>query len=428
VQDLEIHSAPHGRGTRRNPQEPVVWLTVRPFAIVAALAVLFAASPGPDHPLVRLGIDNLLDDPGPVRGRRIGLVTHQAARTRDGRSTAAALIEHPALRVTALFAPEHGLDGTLDAGEPVPTVMGRIPIYSLYGATLWPTPAMLERVDVLVIDLQDVGVRPYTYVSTMALVLAAAHEFGRPVVVLDRPNPLGGVLLDGPVLEPAFRSFIGLFPVPLVHGMTIGELARLFNGAFGVGARLHVVPMTGWRRTMTWTETGLPWVNPSPGITSPDAPFYYAATGPIDGTNLWNGVATSSRFQVVLAPWIPDGAVLAERLNRRRLAGVRFTPSALPHPRTGRIWRGVRLHVTDPVAFRPATTAVYVLAEVRDLYGSRLHFRVPRWGRARFDVVWGTSQVRLAIRRGVQAERIVARWEADLRRFERLRRAFLLYP
>jgi uncharacterized protein YbbC (DUF1343 family) len=161
---------------------------------------------------------------------------------------------------------------------------------------------MLERVDVLVIDLQDVGVRPHTYVSTMALVLAAAREFGQPVVVLDRPNPLGGVFLDSPVLEPAFRSSIGLFPVPLVHGMTIGELARLFKEAFGIGARLHLVPMTGWRRTMTWTETGLPWVNPSPGITSPDAPFYYAATGPIDGTNLWNGVATSSRFRVALAP------------------------------------------------------------------------------------------------------------------------------
>lgn len=407
---------------------PVVRVAVRSFPVLTALAVLLAATPGPPGPRVRLGVDRLLDDPGPVRGRRIGLVTHQAARTQDGRPTAAALMGHPALRVTVLFAPEHGLDGTLDAGEPVPTTLGRIPIYSLYGPTLRPTPAMLERVDVLVVDLQDVGVRPYTYVSTMALVLEAARDAARPVVVLDRPNPLGGVLLDGPVLEPAFRSFIGLFPVPLVHGMTTGELARLFNEAFGIGARLHVVPMSGWRRTMTWAQTGLPWSNPSPGITSPEAPVYYAATGPIDGTNLWNGVATSSRFRVVLAPWIPDGTLLAERLNRRGLAGVRFTPSALPHPRTGRIWRGVRLHVTDPAAFRPATTAVHILTEIRDLYGNRLRFQVPRRGRARFDVVWGTSQVRRDIRRGVQAERIVARWESQLRRFEDLRRPFLLYP
>ncbi|MDR5683256.1 MAG: DUF1343 domain-containing protein [Armatimonadota bacterium] len=394
--------------------------------VVIAAASLAAAAQGAPLP-VAPGIDVFLADPAPARGRRIGLVTHRAAVTRDGRTTAAALIENTELRVTALFAPEHGIDGTFGAGEPVPNVRGPTPVYSLYGSTLRPTRQMLHGVDLLVIDLQDVGVRPYTYASTMSLVLEAARAARRPVVVLDRPNPLGGVTVDGPVLEPPFRSFIGPHPIPMVHGMTIGELARLFNDAFGIGAQLRVVPMEGWTRTMTWADTGLGWVNPSPGITSPQAPFYYAATGPIDGTNLWNGVGTSSRFQVVLAPWIPDGAQLAERLNRHRLPGVRFSASALPHPRTGRVWRGVRLHVTEPAAFRPATTTVYILCEIRDLYGDRLAFRVPPRGRALFDVVWGTQQVRSAIRRKDPPARIVARWEAGRHRFERLRERHLLY-
>ena len=236
----------------------------------------------------------------------------------------------------------------------------------------------------------------------------------------------GGLHLDGPVLAPPYQSFIGLYPIPLVHGMTIGELAQLFNGLFDIGADLTVVPMRGWTRRMIWQETGLPWVRPSPNIPTMLTPFYYAATGPLDGTNLWNGVATTSRFQVVLAPWI-DGARLAARLNRRGLPGVRFSPSAVPHPRTGRVWRGVRLHVTDRAAFRPATTTVYVLAEIRDLHPGQLRFRLPRRGRALFDVVWGTKQVRVDLTRGLPAEAIVARWQPALRRFEALRSRYLLY-
>jgi uncharacterized protein YbbC (DUF1343 family) len=368
----------------------------------------------------------VLDDPSVLRGRRIGLVTHRAAITASGRPGVEALPGTSGVEIAALFAPEHGLDGTSDAGEPVPTLPGRTPVYSLYGGTLRPTRQMLSRIDVLVIDLQDVGVRPYTYTSTMALAMEAARAAGRSVVVLDRPNPLGGRVVDGPVLEPAFRSFIGLYPIPYVHGMTIGELARLFNEAFGIGARLTVVPMRGWIRGMLWQDTALPWANPSPGITDPEAPFFYAATGAVDGTNLWNGVATDSRFQVVLAPWI-DGPALAERLNRRSLPGVRFTASALPHPRTGRVWHGVRLHVTDPAHFLPSTTLVSVLAEIRDLHRGRLAFVPSRRGPHLFDLVWGTADVRLALARGEPAARIVARWQPALERFRRLRERYLLY-
>jgi uncharacterized protein YbbC (DUF1343 family) len=414
---------------------------LRLFAVVV-LFVLWSWGPalwagGPHlRPEVRLGADTLLTDPAPLTGKRVGLVTHLAGTTAAGDLTAAALARTPGVRLTALFAPEHGFDGSAGAGVPVTSthlggapgaiLPSRTPVYSLYGGAFRPTRQMLARVDVLVVDLQDAGTRPYTYASTMALVMAAAREADKPVVVLDRPNPLGGTVVDGPVLEPAFRSFIGLYPIPLVHGMTLGELARLYNDAFGIGAQLTVVPMQGWSRTMPWTETGLPWVNPSPGLTHADAPFYYAATGPLDGTNLWNGVATTSRFQVVLAPWM-DGERLAARLNRRGLPGVRFSPSAVPHPRTGRVWRGVRLHVTDRAAFRPAATIVYVLAEIRDLHPGQLRFRLPRRGRALFDVVWGTKQVRVDLTRGLPAETIVARWQPALRRFEALRSRYLLY-
>lgn len=410
--------------TCRSVEPPLRPAAVSTLLLLSTLLWFVPAAAQPAS--VRLGIDVLLAEPGPFQGRRIGLVTHQAGVTRDGRPTVAALSRIPGIHLSALFAPEHGLDGTRRAGQPVRTIPGRTPIFSLYGATFRPTREMLARIDVLVVDLQDVGARPYTYASTMALVMAAASEAHKPVVILDRPNPLGGITLDGPILEPQFRSFIGLYPIPMIHGMTIGELARLYNEAFGIDADLTVIPMAGWNRTMAWADTHLAWVKPSPGITTDETSFYYATTGALDGTNLWNGVRTSSRFQVVLAPWL-DGPRLAERLNRRNLPGVRFTSSAIPHPRTGRIWRGVRLHITDRQQFRPATTTVYILAEIRDLHGSRLKFQRPTRGRAPFDVVWGTKEVRLAISRGDPAEAIVARWQPALARFQQLREAYLLY-
>ncbi len=407
------------------------WQTAVIVAFVAATpmaAPQTATEPpaSPRRPVALPGVDAALADPGLLRGRRIGLVTHQAGLTADGRLTSSALASAPGIRLTALFAPEHGIEGTYDAGERVPTIPGRTPVYSLYGSAYGPTRQMLSRLDMLVIDLQDVGVRPFTYTSTMALAMIAARDAGKGVVVLDRPNPLGGVIVDGPVLEPPLRSFIGLYPIPYVFGMTIGELARLYNDAFGIGARLTVVPMRGWTRGMTWSDTGLPWQNPSPGITGPEEPFYYAATGPVDGTNLWNGVATDHRFRVVLAPWI-DGQKLADGLNAYGLAGVKFTASAIPHPRTGVVWYGVRLHVTDPRRFLPSATMVHVLAEIRRLHGDKLVFTRPRRGPYLFDQVWGTKSLRLALVRGVAPGAIVAQWQPSLDRFQQLRAKHLLY-
>jgi uncharacterized protein YbbC (DUF1343 family) len=408
---------------------------LRASLLILALVLIVSLAPARDaagqsaaqaSTTVSPGIETLLGDPATLQGKRIGLVTHQAGITADGRLTSAVLSSAEKMRLVALFAPEHGIDGTYDAGQRVPTIASRTPIYSLYGGGFRPTRQMLERVDVLVVDLQDVGVRAFTYTSTMAMVMEAARDANKPVVVLDRPNPMGGTVVDGPVLEPQFRSFIGMHPVPYVFGLTIGELAQLYNNAFGIGAKLTVVPMRGWSRQMTWPETGIPWVNPSPGITGPEVVPTYAATGPVDGTIIWNGVATESRFQVLLAPWI-EGQKLAERLNGYALPGVRFSPSAIPHPRTGKIWYGVRLHVTDVAQFRPSTTLVYVLAEIRAMYGTKLVFTRPRRGPYLFDLVWGTKSVRLALSRGEPAATIVARWQPALDRFRKLRESYLLY-
>lgn len=379
------------------------------------------------NPAIRLGADLLLADSGQLAGRRIGLVTHQAGTTRTGEPTMVALARQGIINLAALFSPEHGLDGSHRAGARVPSVSrGGSPVYSLYGGSFRPTRQMLSRVDTLVVDLQDAGVRPFTYASTMALVMRAAADAGKPVVILDRPNPLGGLIVDGPVLEPQFRSFIGMYEIPYVHGMTLGELAALYNRAFGIDAKLTVIPMEGWERHMIWADTGLPWANPSPGLVDADIGPYYAVTGPLDGTNLWNGTSTPSRYRVVLAPWI-DGPRLAERLNWHNLPGVRFTPSAIPWPNTRNVWYGARLHVTDPRVFKPTTTTAYILAEIRQLHGDALQFRKPRRGYYLFDLVWGTKQVRLALQRGESAQAIVAAWQPGLSRFLRLREEYLLY-
>ncbi|MGH2398354.1 MAG: exo-beta-N-acetylmuramidase NamZ family protein [bacterium] len=376
---------------------------------------------------IRVGADVLLSEAGSFEGRRIGLVTHRAGVTSDGVPTMTAIGRIEGLRLGALFAPEHGLDGSYDSGDPVPNAVSRgTPVYSLFGGTFSPTRQMLSRVDTFVVDLQDAGVRPFTYASTMALVMRAAADTGKPVVILDRPNPLGGMIVDGPVLEEQFQSFIGMYPIPYVHGMTLGELATLYNRAFGINAKLTVIPMQGWERRMIWSDTGLPWATPSPGLVDADISPYYAATGPFDGTNVWNGVATDSRFRVVLAPWI-DAPRLAKRLNDYNLPGVRFTTSAVPYPHTGKVWQGVRLNVTDPTVFQPTTTTIHVLAEIRRMHGSKLQFRRPRRGPYLFDLVWGTKDVRLALQRGASADAIIKSWEPALERFKKLRETYLIY-
>jgi uncharacterized protein YbbC (DUF1343 family) len=400
----------------------------------------FADTPEPVDGPVAAGIEILLRDSlALVSGKRVGLITNQTglARTRTEAgadtvvSTVQLLHDHPDLDLVALYSPEHGIAGSLSEG--VKIASGRhpetgLPIYSLYGETQEPLPAMLEGVDVLVFDIQDVGARYYTYVWTMALAMRAAGAAGIPFLVLDRPNPIGGELVQGNVLDPAFATFIGLHPVPMRHGMTVGEVARLVRAQWLPGVELRVVPMAGWRRSMWFEATGLPWVAPSPNMPSVESAAHYPGTCLFEGTNLSVGRGTDRPFQWVGAPWL-DGEELAERLNGYGLPGVRFEPTAFfpNRPSDGKFAStqvyGVRFVMTDPSVYDPTRAAVAALIETRRLAGARWE-----WNAAHFDRLAGTDRLRERIDAGAGLEEVVAEWPAQLEAFDRLRRSNLLYP
>ena len=388
-----------------------------------------------------------------LRGRRVGLITNPTAVDARLRSTAELLRAHPEINLVALYGPEHGVRGDAQAGEYVPFYRDShlgLPVFSLYGETQRPPadmltridaymreydtrhdgktvePRMLESIEVMVFDLQDVGTRVYTYVATMAYAMQAAAEAGIPFVVLDRPNPITGAAMEGPILRfPEYSSFIGLYPVPLRHGMTAGELARLFNARFlPRPARLTIVPMDGWRRGDWFESTGLPWVLPSPNLPSVDAAVVYPGQVMLEGTNLSEGRGTTRPFELCGAPWL-DGNVLARDLNSLDLPGVRFreawfTPTFSKF--AGQRCGGVQLHVRDREAFQPVLTTIALLAEVRRLAGDRLEFHGDY-----FDRVLGHARVREGLLAGLPATALAAEWQPELRAFSALRDEYLLY-
>ena len=379
----------------------------------------------------RPGIDVLLTDSlHLVAGRSVGLVTNHTGISADGTPSIDRLFGHPEIELVALFSPEHGIRGTAAPGERIDDAVDAatgLPIYSLYGATRRPTPAMLEGIDVLLFDIQDIGARYYTYVYTMAFAMEAAGEAGIPFVVLDRPNPVGGELVQGNVLDPAFASFVGLYPLPMRHGMTPGELARLFRDHFGVEAELTVVPMANWRREMDFADTGLPWRPPSPNLPDLESAFHYAGTCLFEGTNLSVGRGTARAFQWIGAPWL-DGERLAALLSRAGLPGVRFHPARFVPEDPGdakfdRVEvRGVRLEVTDPASYDPTRTAVTMLVEARRLAGGEWE-----WNTAHFDRLAGSTGLREGIEAGVAPDALVAEWNAALEGFAGPRERSLIY-
>jgi uncharacterized protein YbbC (DUF1343 family) len=292
---------------------------------------------------------------------------------------------------------------------------------------------MLGDVDVLVVDLQDVGTRIYTYIYTMANCLRAARKHGIRVVVCDRPNPIGGELVEGNRLDPAFASFVGQFPIPMRHGMTIGEIARLFNDGFGIGAAVDVAWMAGWRRSMYFEETGLPWVLPSPNIPTVDSTAVYPGTVLFEGTQLSEGRGTNKPFEIVGAPWI-DGERLAEAMNARGLPGVFFRPAFFEptyqkHAKTP--CGGCQIHVTDRRAFRPYRAAIELLAEFRREAPDRFAWRDPpyeyEYEKPPIDILYGSDRLRRTIDAGDDVARLAADWPADEEAFRTLRAPYLMY-
>lgn len=385
---------------------------------------------------VTLGVERLIAS-GRLAGRRIGLVCNPASIDSRLTHVAARLLETPGLDVRALFGPQHGFHSDLQDNmietPHAEDAARRIPIYSLYSETREPTPAMLDGLDVLVVDLQDVGTRVYTFVYTMAYCLRAAARAGLPVIVCDRPNPIGGTVVDGPMLEPGFESFVGLFPIPLQHGMTIGELARLFNDAFGLGADLHVEPMTGWTRGMYFDDTGLPWVMPSPNMPTLDTAIVYPGAVLIEGTLLSEGRGTTRPFELIGAPWISEIA-LARALESLQLPGsrfrpVRFEPTFQKHATTS--CGGVQLHVTDRRTFPAVLATVALMVAVKAQEPERTWWRPPPYEyeheKMPIDILSGSPHLREQVDGGAPARDIAAAWATGIAQFTTTRAPYLLY-
>ena len=383
-----------------------------------------------------LGSERLLAS-GRLAGRRVGVVSNPASVDGAFRHVVDRIAAQPGVTLAALFGPQHGFhadaqDNMVETAHARHPRLGA-PIHSLYSDTREPTTEMLDGLDLLVIDLQDVGTRVYTYVYTMANCLRAARRRGLPVVVCDRPNPIGGEAVEGPVLDPAFASFVGQFPIPLRHGMTIGELARLFNDRFGIGAELEVVPLEGWSRAAYHDEAGAPWVIPSPNLPTLDSAIVYPGAVLLEGTLLSEGRGTTRPFELFGAPGIdPEG--LAGRLNALDLPGALFRPATFEptfQKHAGRPCGGCQIHVTDRRAFRPVLTGAAVITACREALGDRFGWREPPYeyerGKMPIDVLSGSPALRRQVDAGRPAAEVAADWDRGLAAFEALRRDVLLY-
>jgi uncharacterized protein YbbC (DUF1343 family) len=366
---------------------------------------------------------------GDLSGKRVGLMTNHTGRTRAGESTIDVLRRDARIKLVSLFAVEHGLRGTAEAGERVSSGIDEstgLPIHSLYDArgNYRPTLPMMREIDVLIFDIQDIGSRYYTYVWNMILALEVAAELRKTLVVLDRPNPIGGELVQGGPRDR--RDHVGLYPVPMRHGLTAGELARWVNGEFEIGADLRVIPMEGWRRSLWWEDTGIPWVPTSPNMPSVESATHYPGTCLFEGTNLSVGRGTPQAFQQIGAPWL-DAETLARRLTQLGLPGVRVEAVTFTPVRPGddkfadQPVRGLRFHTTDRNRYDPTAMAVHALAEIRRLHGDSLRFAA-----AHFDRLAG-RQVREGILAGQSARDITRDWNVFLDTFRRSRAPYLLY-
>jgi uncharacterized protein YbbC (DUF1343 family) len=385
---------------------------------------------------VTIGSDRLFDS-GMLGGRRVGVVANPASVDGSFRHVVDRAASEPGVTLAAVFGPQHGfradLQDNMIESPHARDARRRVPVYSLYSETREPTAEMLAGLDALVIDLQDVGARIYTFVYTMANCLRAAARHGVPVIVCDRPNPIGGVAVEGPTLVEGYESFVGLFPIPMRHGMTIGELARLFNERFGIGADLEVVPLEGWRREMYWDQTGLAWVMPSPNMPTLDTAVIYPGGVLFEGTQLSEGRGTTRPFELLGAPGI-DAEPFAARLNALGIEGAHFRPVVFEptfHKHAGLECGGCQIHVTDRRSFRPVLAGVAAMGEFHRAAPDRFAWRQPPYeyvhDRMPIDILSGSDRLRQAIEADVPAREIAREWDAGTREFLAVRETYLMY-
>jgi uncharacterized protein YbbC (DUF1343 family) len=390
--------------------------------LIGGLAMVSAAAGQP----VKLGIDVLRDKQfAPLAGKRVGVVTNHTGVDSNGTHLVQLLIDN-GVQVVKLFSPEHGLYGVKDekVGDMTDEKTG-LPVLSLYGKTRRPTPEMLAGVDVLVFDIQDIGTRFYTYISTMGYCMEEAAKAGVKVVVLDRPNPIGGTKVEGPIADEKHLGFTAYHRIPVVHGMTVGELARLFNAERKIGCDLEVVPMEGWRREMLWDQTGVKWINPSPNMRSPTQAMLYPAIGLLESSNVSVGRGTDTPFELFGAPWI-DAKAFSDRLNAFGLAGlsfepVTFTPRNTPHKLNEVECHGVRVTLKDPRAIDSVLAGCVFAWTLETMYPSQ-------WQDEQFvKMVQNDAAVAGVLRLGDPAT-ANAIWQADLEQFKQVRAKHLIYP
>jgi len=393
-----------------------------------ALSMMFPCCYGS----VKTGLDRADQYKDLFEGRRLGIIANHTAYNSDGKFIVDVFRSMENVTVTALFSPEHGLWGTAPDGEKIDSKTHstyNLPIYSLYGKTQKPTSEMLLNIDVLVFDIQDIGARFYTYIYTMSLAMEAAAENGKTFIVLDRPNPINGISVQGNILEPAQASFVGLYPIPVRHGMTAGELAKMFNGqgwlARRVKADLIVVPMEGWRRRMWYDRTGLRFIKTSPNMPNLETAAIYPGLCLLEGTNISEARGTKMPFRQFGAPWI-DSKVLAGRLNALNLPAMRFEPvsfTPVSSKYKGRECHGVRILVADRDQLEPYFSGVRIVNEICRMYPDRFE-----WRASHFNRLCGTSKIRNAIKSNSSPDALHSKWQKELQAFLKTRAKYLIYP
>ncbi len=372
-----------------------------------------------------------------LKGLRVGILANPASVDHDFRHIVDLLGEASDFKLAAIFGPQHGFRSDLQDNM-IETPHGTdprydVPVFSLYSDTREPTPEMLDLIDVLVIDLQDVGARIYTFIYTMANCLRAAARAGLPVIICDRPNPIGGLQVEGPMLEPGYESFVGQFPIPMRHGMTVAELARLFNEHYGIGAPLEIVLMEGWSRELYFDETEIPWIMPSPNMPTLDTAIVYPGTVLFEGTMVSEGRGTTRPFELIGAPWL-DGAALTARLNQSGLTGVRFRevvfePTFQKHAKVP--CGGCQIHVKSRWDFEPVKVGVAVMRECYALGPDQFKWRDPPYeyehDKMPIDILAGSPTLRQQIQQLFPVDDIAASWRQGVKDFEEARKAYLLY-
>ncbi len=403
---------------------------------------------------VKLGSDVISESfPTFLKGKKVGLVTNPTGTNSKLDSTVELFAKSPFVKLTALYGPEHGVRGNAQAGEYVPFYIDEkygIPVFSLYGQYMIPSPSMLKNmdeimrnfdtkkdekipekemikeIDVMIFDIQDVGTRIYTYIATMAYCMEACASAGIPFVVLDRPNPINGISTEGPVLKyPEFSSFVGLYPIPVRHGLTVGELAKLFNEKFlSKKVELYVIPIKGWKRKMWFDETGLPWIIPSPNMPTVETSTVYPGQVFLEGTNISEGRGTTKPFEIFGAPWI-DGYELTKKLNSLNLPGVKFreawfTPTFSKFK--GELCGGSQIHILDRNKFKPFETTLHIIKTILEMYPDKLKFHEEY-----FDKIMGNSDIRKLLLKGETVEKIVQSYQKELEEFNEMKKEFLIY-